>query len=230
MAYVDAMTRVTQIQATLTQLAGRFPAATSATAAAFSGTLEAVAAASPTASAQTGSTTGSVAGSELVDTAQKYLGVPYVFGGKDESGMDCSGLVQRVLKDLGIDAPRTVKDQQKLGTEVASLAEAKPGDLIVTRNSDHIVIYAGNDQIIHAPYAGRAVSLQDNYLKDADILTIRRVVPDTIPGSPARTAELFTARTVPVGGFGAGSGAASGNATTDLIAAARLSLITRNNS
>ena len=74
--------------------------------------------------------------------------------------MDCSGLVQRVLADLGIEVPRVVSSQQTMGTEVGSLAEAQPGDLIVTDNADHIVIYAGNGMIIHAPYEGRTVSLQ----------------------------------------------------------------------
>ncbi|WP_353987990.1 NlpC/P60 family protein [Ruicaihuangia caeni] len=129
---------------------------------------------------------GAGGGEAIVAAAKRYLGVPYVFGGEDRSGMDCSGLVQRVFADLGIDVPRLVRHQQHLGTEVSSLADAQPGDLIVTHNADHIVIYAGDGQIIHAPYAGRTVSLQPNYLTDADIKTIRRV---TVPGAaPVQTA------------------------------------------
>lgn len=122
-------------------------------------------------------TAGGVTGSDIVTQAEKYLGVPYVFGGEDESGMDCSGLVQRVLGDLGIESPRLVSGQSGLGVEVPSLAEAQPGDLLVTNGNTHIVIYAGDGKIIHAPRPGKDVRLVENYLTDADISTIRRVAP-----------------------------------------------------
>jgi len=96
-----------------------------------------------------------------------------------------------------------VSTQQNLGVAVSSLADAQPGDLIVTHNADHIVIYAGNNQIIHAPYAGRDVSLQKNYLTDADIKTIRRV---TVEPTAVATST------------------AAASATADLIAAAQMSL------
>ena len=62
----------------------------------------------------------------------KYLGVPYVWGGTDpKNGLDCSGLVQLVYKNLGFDLPR-VSYQQADGRprRSRSLAEAQPGDLI----------------------------------------------------------------------------------------------------
>ncbi|GAA1735408.1 C40 family peptidase [Microbacterium paludicola] len=124
---------------------------------------------------------GSVTGTDVVEQAKQYLGVPYVFGGEDASGMDCSGLVQRVLADLGIDVPRVVQDQADIGTEVPSLTEALPGDLLVTQGEGHIVIYAGDGKIIHAPRPGKDVQLVDNYLSDAEISTIRRVVPAEAP-------------------------------------------------
>lgn len=124
---------------------------------------------------------GRVTGADVVAQAEKYLGVPYVFGGEDETGMDCSGLVQRVLADLGIDAPRVVQDQADIGTEVPSLGQARPGDLIVTQGEGHIVIYAGDGKIIHAPRPGKDVQLVDNYLSPSEISTIRRVVPANAP-------------------------------------------------
>jgi cell wall-associated NlpC family hydrolase len=148
-----------------------------------------------------------VSGTDIVEAAKKYLGVPYVFGGEDASGMDCSGLVQRVLADLGISAPRVVSQQQHIGTEVGSLAEAQPGDLLVTHNADHIVIYAGDGKIIHAPYPGKDVVLRDNYLTDADIQTIRRVVPAEVDiastvstASSVASADLVAARLALLGG------------------------------
>ncbi|MCU1405994.1 MAG: hypothetical protein JWQ43_2297 [Glaciihabitans sp.] len=253
MAYVDAVARVQQIQATITQLNTR---ATVTSAAAFSTALSTVEATTGTASTasssalgsaasvlsrSTGTATGGISGEDIVEAAKKYIGVPYVFGGEDASGMDCSGLVQKVLADLGIDAPRLASQQQDIGTEVASLAEAQPGDLIVTPNADHIVIYAGNNQIVHAPYAGRTVSLQDNYLTDADIQTIRRVtvpateVAATAAAAPATTVSPQSAELAAILQQITGTTSTSsttGTSTTDkvadLMAAAQLSMITGN--
>jgi cell wall-associated NlpC family hydrolase len=196
MTMVEAMTRMEQIQTTLVQLSGARAAATTATAAqtsgatAFAQALTLTAGAAP--SGSTGLATGSATGGGVVAAAEKYLGVPYVFGGESRSGMDCSGLVQRVYADVGVAVPRLVSGQMKIGTPVASLADAKPGDLIVTKGGEHIV-----NKIIHAPYPGRQVCLRDNYLKDSDIETIRRVVPAeaavvAAPASPA-TADLLSA-------------------------------------
>ena len=62
-----------------------------------------------------------------------------------------------------------------------SLADAQPGDLIVLKNNEHIVIYAGDGKVIHAPDVGRTVSEVPNWLTDADIETIRRVAPRPPP-------------------------------------------------
>lgn len=180
-------------------------AVTGASGAAVSGAGATASASAVAAPAATGS--AGVSGSDIVEAAKKYLGVPYVFGGEDASGMDCSGLVQRVLADLGISAPRVVSQQQYIGTEVGSLAEAQPGDLLVTHNADHVVIYAGDGKIIHAPYPGRDVTLRDNYLTDADIQTIRRVVPEQVDATVAAAssssvvgADLLAARLAVLGG------------------------------
>ena len=55
-----------------------------------------------------------VGGDQVVADARRYLGVPYVWGGTDPAkGLDCSGLVQRVYKDLGIDLPRVSQGQAR---------------------------------------------------------------------------------------------------------------------
>ncbi|TFC75582.1 NlpC/P60 family protein [Cryobacterium sp. TMS1-20-1] len=184
MSMVDAMGRIDQIQARLLQLtqgqnvrAQAAAPATSASATTFASSLSDAMAPSGATAGSTVANPSAVVGSDVAAAAQKYLGVPYVFGGEDASGMDCSGLVQKVFADLGIEVPRLVSGQMTIGTEVASLAEARPGDLIVTGGGDHILIYAGDNKVIHAPYPGRSVSLVDAYMTDAQITTIRRVIP-----------------------------------------------------
>jgi cell wall-associated NlpC family hydrolase len=183
MTMVEALGRVAQIQATLIQLSG-VPGALNAAGAApvdaFAAKLATALGAPASSGVPAASTPGAgsgVSGSDVTAAAKKYLGVPYVFGGEDSSGMDCSGLVQRVYADVGVEVPRLVSGQMKIGTEVGSLAQAKPGDLIVTGGGAHILIYAGNNKVIHAPSPGRTVCLVDAYMKDSDIDTIRRVIP-----------------------------------------------------
>lgn len=199
MTVTDAIGRIAQIQATLVQLdtvtSGSAAGASASGAASKTGATDFASALTQAlggASAATG-TSGGVTGADVVADAKKYLGVPYVFGGTSASGLDCSGLVQRVFKDLGIDVPRLVSGQGKVGTEVPSLAQAQPGDIIVCNGGEHIVIYAGDGKVIHAPSEGRNVSLVDNWLTDADIVTIRRVVPQATAAAPSAAASAGSA-------------------------------------
>ena len=205
MTMTDAIGRIAQIQATLVQLDGGAKATGAASASASASATSATSATdfasalSGALGATDGAPTGGVTGADVVADAKKYLGVPYVFGGTSASGIDCSGLVQRVFKDLGIDVPRLVSGQSTVGTEVPSLAQAQPGDIIVTNGGEHIVIYAGDGKVIHAPSEGRNVSLVDNWMSDSDIVTIRRVVPQAAPAAASAQSVLA--------GYGSGSSA-----------------------
>ena len=148
-------------------------------------------------------TTGGPSGSAVIDTAKRYLGVPYLWGGTDPSkGLDCSGFIQRVYKDLGIDLPRVSRDQARAGTPVASLAEAKPGDLLAFGSPvDHIGIYAGDGKMIVAPRRGDVVKFQDVYREPTAIRRITgagAAAPVAAPasasaGGPSAFAGLFRA-------------------------------------
>ncbi|MET7420649.1 transglycosylase SLT domain-containing protein [Dactylosporangium sp. NPDC005555] len=120
----------------------------------------------------------SVTGTAVVDAAKRYLGTPYVFGGTNpESGLDCSGLVQRVYADLGVKLPRVAEDQAREGTAVPDMAHARSGDLLAFGNPvDHIGIYAGGDKMIVAPHTGDVVKIQQVYETPS---AIRRIVPTT---------------------------------------------------
>lgn len=199
MSVIEAMSRIDQIQSSLLQLSGVRgtvgPAGAANVPADGSTDFARALSAALGTNASNPSTDaipnpGAATGNDVAAAAKKYLGVPYVFGGEDGSGMDCSGLVQRVYADLGIDMPRLVSGQMKVGTEVASLAEAQPGDLIVTGGGDHILIYAGDNKVIHAPYEGRTVSLVDAYMSESDITTIRRIIPTGAAPASLHTSAL----------------------------------------
>jgi peptidoglycan DL-endopeptidase CwlO len=126
-------------------------------------------------------------GSEVVDLAQRYLGVPYVWGGDDPSGFDCSGLVQHVFAQVGVDLPRVSSDQARVGRPVASLAEARPGDLVAFNSPvDHIGIYAGDGMMVVAPHRGDVVKLQRLY---SEPTAIRRVLPDNAGTAATRSGD-----------------------------------------
>lgn len=80
--------------------------------------------------------------------AQKNLS--YVWGGNSlNKGVDCSGLVQQLYRQFGVEVPRQTYDQAKHG-RVVSVGEIRPGDLVFYRNRDHVGIYIGNGKIVHA--------------------------------------------------------------------------------
>jgi RHS repeat-associated protein len=97
----------------------------------------------------------------VITYAQRFLGVPYLWGGTTPHGFDCSGLVQYVYEHAAnIDLPRTTWYQRYEGVE-AVRSSLRPGDLVFFNADDHVGIYLGNGKFIHAPHTGDFVKISD---------------------------------------------------------------------
>ena len=101
----------------------------------------------------------------VFSTALQYRGVPYVFGGADPSGFDCSGFIMFVYAQYGVSLPHSVHAQDGIGTPI-SPADAQPGDVVVFNDDSHDGFYAGNGMILHAPYPGASVRVQKIWTQD----------------------------------------------------------------
>ncbi len=95
-----------------------------------------------------------VTGEDIAAYASQWVGYPYKWGGNDlNTGVDCSGFTQQVYLHFGISLNRVADAQKQNGIRVASVEEAKPGDLFFYGSSsyaDHVAIYMGNGQVVHA--------------------------------------------------------------------------------
>lgn len=100
----------------------------------------------------------------LLAEAHRAIGVRYKFGGETpREGFDCSGLTQFVYRAAnGITLPRTAAEQSRASRTI-SFQQMRPGDLIFFRTSfgsvNHVGIYVGRGQFIHAASGGAKVSV-----------------------------------------------------------------------
>ena len=97
---------------------------------------------------------------DFVAVAERFLGVPYLWGGKTSLGIDCSGLVQVALGAAGIACPRDSDMQERaLGTVVAAdIADLRRGDLIFWKG--HVAIVRDGATLLHANAFHMAVALE----------------------------------------------------------------------
>jgi cell wall-associated NlpC family hydrolase len=101
-------------------------------------------------------------GEALVDVAMRLRGAPYRYGGATLDGFDCSGLVFYAHRQLGLTIPRTSRDQAEQSSPVRA-AKLRRGDLVFfkigSRRVNHVGIYIGNRRFVHAPGAGKPVTI-----------------------------------------------------------------------
>ncbi len=95
---------------------------------------------------------------DIVATAQKFLGTPYLWGGKTSLGLDCSALVQLSLAATGMKCPRDSDMQEKALGEPISLEKLQRGDLVFWKG--HVAIAFDPETIIHANAFHMAVAVE----------------------------------------------------------------------
>lgn len=114
--------------------------------------------------------TGHDMGAVAARTAERFVGIPYLWGGNNVvEGMDCSGFVRAVYNLCGVNIPRSSREQFRVGENVGKI-DLKDGDLVFFGRSEdainHVGIYAGNGRFVHAPRRGdeiKVTSLDDPY-------------------------------------------------------------------
>jgi gamma-D-glutamyl-L-lysine dipeptidyl-peptidase len=93
-------------------------------------------------------------GKNIINLGLKYLGSPYLWGGRSPFGIDCSGFIQNVFRLQGIYLKRDSNQQVENGTTINFVNEAMAGDLAFFDNEDekitHVGIIIDNKRIIHA--------------------------------------------------------------------------------
>ncbi|KIL52870.1 C40 family peptidase [Jeotgalibacillus campisalis] len=104
-------------------------------------------------------------GKAIVNAAEHFEGLQYLWGGMSAYGYDCSGFSYNMLKANGYDIPRDASDQAAAGIAVQP-EEVQPGDLLFFAYKEgkgaihHVAIYYGDGKIIHSPTPGKNIMIQ----------------------------------------------------------------------
>ncbi|PLR81719.1 MULTISPECIES: C40 family peptidase [Bacillus] len=103
-------------------------------------------------------------GTDLVRAGEKFVGLPYLWGGLSSYGYDCSGFSYSMCKAIGAIIPRDASYQAETGKEI-SLSAIEPGDLLFFAYQEgkghihHVGIYYGNGQLLHSPKTGKEIEI-----------------------------------------------------------------------
>jgi len=121
----------------------------------------------------------------IIPSAMQFLNTPYLWGGKNIMGMDCSGFVQIVFSLNGVSLPRDASQQIEMGTEV-NFDEVLPGDLMFFNKNEgkvsHVGIFLGDGRIVHASGSVRidnvdktGIFRKENLTYTHHLLAVKRV-------------------------------------------------------
>ena len=113
---------------------------------------------------------------DYLETAESFIGVPYLWGGTTALGLDCSGFVQQVYRLNGVALPRDADQQAMLGRKVE---EARAGDLMFfgADSVTHVALATSATEFVHAPMKGGVVE-HSRLGPDRKLRVIRRYLPD----------------------------------------------------
>lgn len=123
------------------------------------------------------------AGGVIVRHAKRAIGTPYVLGGTGPGGFDCSGLVKWAYNRVGVELPRTAREQSTVGHKIHKVEDMRAGDIVAFRHPKrgyHTGIYVGDGKFIHSPSKKSHVkinSLSEPYF-NSTLLGARRVSMD----------------------------------------------------
>lgn len=120
---------------------------------------------------------------QIITIAHQLIGTPYRYGGTTPKGFDCSGFIQHVFKQANINIPRTAALQRDASQTIPSLQQLRQGDLIFFRTSvksNHVGIYIGNKQFIHASTGQKKVKKSNllNHYWRKHFVKFGRLIPD----------------------------------------------------
>lgn len=108
---------------------------------------------------------------KVLKESYKYIGIPYIWGGNNPKGFDCSGLVQWILKkthDILIERTTRLQSNKWRSELKFDLSLIKPGDLIYFKTKknqiSHVGVYSGDNKFIHAP--NRKTQVKESKLSD----------------------------------------------------------------
>jgi hypothetical protein len=129
---------------------------------------------------------------KIIDTANKYRGIPYIYGAESARAFDCSGFVRWVYREAtGMELPRSSRAYIGIGKKI-SASTAKPGDIFVFDTvggaPSHVALYAGDNKFIHAVSAGPRTGVIESPITDrywaSRVIDVRSVLAATSATSP----------------------------------------------
>ena len=145
----------------------------------------------------------SAAARRVVPDAERYIGVPYVYGGSTPRGFDCSGFVQYVYARQGVDLPRTARQMAGSGAAVNRDAMTIGDLMLFVQNGriSHVAIYAGSGRFIHSSSSGGGVRYDNLNTQRGQWFADHLVAVRRVGGDRRGVMSAFAASTIPFDHF-----------------------------